>query len=379
MLVGLAASSVSSAASFEYGNLVADIPVGWTSVEAVVPGSTVVAFYAGEDPEETESALIWIESLPMGAVTVEEFVRTVIASSGMTGQQIRSQETTPSYSSLTVNAEIGNESVVATFIGFRRDERLYAYGYLADPSTFSAMNGMRRPLIAFNGGKDLEAVSENAPAPDTVLASSGRHRLTQAKVAGVIAFAEFLAVTHISDVDRKALRQQMIDEYPTASQTDIEAYDDVLVLMNELATADPIERARFRRDLHNQLYFDVQRAPEDNDVMNVVYQYNPVLGADEQLGLVITQSAFDALLASNSFIATRAGFDPITGQQRASAAGDLKREFDSLSEKSKRYLNDSEVNWLKVITAWPLWNKQEREDNLRLVGVGRISTPDQVG
>ena len=370
-------SGASVAEPYRYGALTADIPEGWSSSQVVLPGTTLVSFYEGSNPEETKAVLFWIESMPLDRVSAKEFAQAVVDSSGLVGANMRSERAAPNSYGLVLDAEFEQEPVTAAIYSLERNERLYIYALIAEPAKFSALDGAKMPLAVFNEGKAIVAPPAKK-SPHAVLVTARGHELTQKMIDDGLAFIEFLAARDIGAEDKETLRQEMIAEFPTASTKELVAYADISTLMDKLKAMSRAQQAVWRRNLTNQIWFDAQEAEEGQELVDLIFKYNPVLGVDEQLGLVVTRAEYDALLASNSFIAAKAGLSPVTTAQGDHAAEQLKREFASLDDEQKRYLNDAEVNWLKVIAAWPLWDEQQQTKNLQIVGIGGVQSPDHV-
>ena len=370
-------SLAAAAEPYQFGTLTADVPEDWFSTEVVLPGTILVSFYEGPDPEETTAVLFWIETTPLDSVSPREFAKAVVDSIGLVDVNMQSENSASRNLALIIDAEFEHEPVTASIYSFERNERLYVYALIAEPTRFVELGGAKMPLVVFNEGEVLVGKAAEKP-PNAVLATAPGHELTQKKIDDGLAFIEFLAAQDISAEDKRALRQKMIAEFPTASTKDLVAYDDISTLMGKLREMSRSERAVWRRDLTSQVWFNEKRDEDGQELVDLIFKYNPVLGADEQLGLVVTRAGYDALLASNSFIAASAGLSPVTAAQGDRAAEQLKREFASLDTRQKRYLNDAEVNWLKVVAAWPLWDEQQQLKNLQIVGLDGIQTPDHV-
>ncbi len=60
---------------------------------------------------------------------------------------------------------------------------------------------------------------------------------------------------------------------------------DIGQLMQGLQKKGAIARLKLRREITARIYFDLQQTDEPSPLMDMVYKYNPVLAADEQLGL----------------------------------------------------------------------------------------------
>ncbi len=112
--------------------------------------------------------------------------------------------------------------------------------------------------------------------------------------------------------------------------------------------------------------------------MDMVYQYNPVMAADEQLGLVVTRAACDALFDSNGFVIHAAGLSPIDKKQREVFIAELADSYGDFTDKQKKMLSDAEVNWAQLIFMWQNWDSSRRAERMRMAGVGSAKSPDDV-
>ncbi len=60
----------------------------------------------------------------------------------------------------------------------------------------------------------------------------------------------------------------------------------------------------------SRIWFDSRKLEEASPLVDLVFSYNPILGVDKELELTVPRSSLNALLASNSFIAAKAGLNP---------------------------------------------------------------------
>ena len=269
----------------------------------------------------------------------------------------------------------------AILYAFERDTKLYMWGFVARPQQFSKLGGRDLPLRVFDLGQRRAprmASKSSVTTPSAILATAGDSRLTQQMVDDKLAFAEFLAVRSISDEDKRRLHRVIVDEFHASKQKDYGAYRDIGVLISELAKASATRRAEVRRDLLNDIWFESQQSGDGSPLLDLVFRYNPILGADEQLGLVAPRAAFDELLAVNSFVATTAGLQPLAPNDSAAYAKQLRAAFDTLNERQKRYLVNGEIDRLKLIRAWQIWKPHEQRRHLGNMGADNIDTFEQV-
>lgn len=376
----LATGNVASAEPYRYGNLVANIGPEWSPAPLTSPGNTLVTFRRQTDDADAGPGLFWLEMTPLSDVSLRKFVQSAVQAIGMPVNARQLDEAKLGAYQLVFDSTIQKTSVRASFYSYRRGQQLYLLGFIASPQTFDALQGDKLPQSAFLNGYSPSEFSngDSQPSPDHVLVRAGDHKLTQKMVTDTLALAELLAATAISDSDHRELRQEIIDDFASSSPEDLEGYRQIGTLMDGFAAANAIKRAEIRRDMRARIWFDSQKLDEVSPIVELVDRYNPVLGADASLGLVATRSAFDALLASNSFVASRAGMQPYARPDRDQFADQIKKTYSTLNEKQKRYLSNGEVSWLKLISVWQTWNVAAQNKHLGIVGVGGIKTPEQV-
>lgn len=379
-IAAIAGCGARSSEPYRYGNLVADVPDGWSSTEITTPGSTVVTF--SENFDDTSPTLFWLEVTPLVDVSPKKLVMSIAEYSGLTRIKTRTEHESSMSFELTIDGEIESEPVGASFYAYKKNAELYVLGFVADPQRFSTMDGEQLPLDVFNAGSPIDVSAavggQQPPPPARVLAEAGDFRLTQQMLDDTVAFAEFLAARTIDTNDKLDLRREIIDQFPSSTQEDHEAYRDVGTLVRQLGTVGALKQAEVRREMMNRIWFDAQLSGEESPFLDLVYRYNPVLGSDERLGLVALRVSFDALLASNSFVATKAGLDPLTPAERDAFAEQVSKEYESMNDRQKRYLADGEVSWLKLITVWQTWDEQKQNEQMRIVGVNGIKSAEQV-
>ena len=373
-LAALAFLSDAASEPYRFGNLVAQMPKGWTATEIQEPGFALVTFQ--ETPDDDAASLFWLEITPASPTKSEALIKSITQILGVTRLQPRQEQTHPRSASLVADGILANKSVTLALFARQEHARQLLFGFIASPQQFKALNGRKLPLVTFNNGESL--VNDAANPKHRVLAKAGSVALTEQMVVDTLAFVDFLAAQTISNADKLTLRQAIIEEFPNSSQKELQAYKDLGVIVPALDTMTPSRRAQLHRDMMAQIWFDAQKLEEPDPLMDLVYRYNPILGADEKLGLVAPRSALNALLSSNSFIGTQAGLTPITQQQRDAFAEQVRKEYATLTEKQKRYISDGELNWIKVIIAWRSWNPAQRKKHLGVVGINRVTSVAEV-
>ncbi len=362
---------------YQLGKRTAQIPSGWSATQIHEPGMTLAAFTQSSNPDA--ATLFWLENLPIAAIAPGDLIKMISSNIGVSEIKTRQKVVRPNSASLIADGVINGKAVSLALYAGHSHTKHQVFGLVAHQQEFKQLNGEQLPLKVFNAGNPWMSASDpKGDGPTKVLANAGSTRLTERMLADTVSFAEFLAAQTLTLEDKQQLRQTIIAEFPSASEKDLKGYGEISTLMQAVRQLDTPKKAQVHRDMMNQIWFDLQKLDEPNPLMDIVYRYNPILGADDDLKLVAPRSAFDALLASNSFVGAQAGLKPLTQQQRDAFAEQVSKTYDTMNEKQKRYLADGEMNWIKLIAAWKTWNTQEQQKHLGIVGVSRIKTADHV-
>lgn len=358
--------------------ITAQIPKDWHTEQLNMPGTRILI--AREDPDKTDTSphLLWLQASVYGDIDPESIVSSMRQHSDTGDVQLLKERK----SHLAYSVEYENESTRSVYHAYRTGRKIRVLAFLAPTERFQSLGGSELPLETFDDGTfkplleaDHEAVSQS---DNTVLASANGYELSQKMLTDTLAFAEFLATSPLDLVDRKYLRNVMIADFESITGKDFKTYQDISRLMESLEGRNGISLAKIRRDTLNRIYFDMQQSRDSSPLMDVVYKYNPVLGADNKLKLIATRSGYEALLDTNSFILSVAGLGAISNQQREQYIQEIVNEYDSLNDKGKRFLADGEVNSAELMQVWHHWDKAKRDKNLRMSGAHNVKQPEEI-
>ena len=343
-----------------------------------MPGTRILI--AREDPDKTDTSphLLWLQASVYGDIDPESIVSSMRQHSDTGDVQLLKERK----SHLAYSVEYKNESIRSVYHAYRTGRKIHVLAFLAPTERFQSLGGSELPLESFDDGTFialLEADHETFSQSDnTVLASANGYKLTEKMLADILVFAEFLAASPLDLVDREYLRNVIIEDFESITGQEFKIYQDISRLMESMQGRDGASLAKIRRDTLNQIYFDMQQSGEPSPLMDVIYKYNPVLGADNKLKLIATRSGYDALLDTNSFIMTVSGLGTISNQQREQYIQEIIDEYDSLNGKGKRFFADGEVNSAELMQAWHHWDKAKREKNLRISGAQNVKQPEDI-
>ena len=193
---------------------------------------------------------------------------------------------------------------------------------LVVPTSALTLGSTPTPAVAQTGGE--------------VLATVRGVQLTRAMVADGTAFGEFLAAQTFSPAERQSLADQSVVLFQADPAGQAQTYAQVATMLATIRSADQVERARLRQELMTNLHFSP--GGRSSPLMQVVYDYAPVIAIDPNRRLLVTGHAIDALFASNDAIAGIAGHPASTPADRAALVAELPQAFPGLAEGQQRMI-----------------------------------------
>jgi len=380
ILMVLTAFAGSELEPYRYGDIEVLVPTGWKSAVHHAPGVRVLVTSENPDQPETTPELLRLEATPLINIGPKEFVEAFLAHLGI-DYRAASERTSASTYELLLEGRTSTHPVKASMLSYSSGSKIYLYAFFALPDEFDKWGGANLREQAFLTRAITEKLNKSDPQPADpakVWAVANGFELTEKIIADTLAFGEFLASHSFRAAERNELRRKMIGEFNSTTRKDYDTYLQVGQIVAALPEATPMRRAALRRDLMRDIYFELQKAEEDSPLMEVVYRHNPILGADQELGLVATKAGYLSLLASNLFVLEHAGLDPINAEQIDEYVEQLRDAYAEMSEKEKQYLADAEVNWMKLIIMWQSWDAKQRKGRMQWAGVYKVTEPKEV-
>lgn len=212
----------------------------------------------------------------------------------------------------------------------------------------------------------LSIIPVHAAHASRVLATADGLQLTTAMSEAAVAFCEFLAGATFTEAEAQRITDHLIQDFLNDPQGEIDGYRQVQTLLGQVAAQDTeAERAEMRTRFSTQIYWELE--VEDEPWLEVVYGYAPVLAADPQSRLIVTQRAVDAVVASNNFVAELAGFAPMTPEETARFVGQLPAEFPEMPAERQALAANAEVRWAVLRARWEGLSEAEREQTIQAV------------
>ena len=365
---------------FRYGDIGVRVPQGWKTSVHYAPGSRLLV--AREKPDEPYKTpeLLLLEVKSLVDIGPKEFAEAFLAHFSV-DYRVEDEKSTASTYEVLLEGRTPKEPIRASLLSYSSGDKLYLYAFSALPEEFHELGGagLRTKAFATQAVTDeLIKMDAQRTDPAKVWAEANGYQLTEKMIADALAFGEFLAAHAFTLNERNELRRKTISLFGSTTADDYDAYQQMGRVVDALPDITAMQRATLRRDLMRNIYFELQKAEEDSPLMTVVYRYNPILGADKELGLVATKAGSLSLLASNLFVLEHAGLDPPSSEQMDEFVEELRDAYDELGEKDKQYLSDAEINWVKLIVMWQSWDANKRKERMKWAGVYRIDESSQV-
>ena len=365
---------------FQYGDIEVHVPHGWKTSVHYAPGARLLAAREKPDQPHTTPDLLRLEVKPLINIGPKEFAEAFLAHLGV-GYRIKDEKASASTYEVLLEGRTPKQPIKASLLSYSAGGKLYLYAFSALPDEFDELGGTSLRARAFATQaitEELIKVDARHTNPAKVWAEANGFNLTEKMIADALAFGEFLASHSFTADERNELRHKTIAEFGSTTREDYDAYLQMGQVVDALPEITAMRRATLRRDLMRDIHFELQKAKEDSPLMTVVYRYNPILGADKELGLVATKAGCLSLLASNLFVLEHAGLDPVSSEQMDEFVEQIREAYEELSEKDKQYLADAEVNWVKLIVMWQSWDANKRKERMQWAGVYRIGESSQV-
>lgn len=380
LLIVLHAFAGAELEPYHYGDIEAMVPIDWKSSVNYAPGIRLLAASRNPDQPETTPQLLRLEATPLKNMRPKEFVEALLAHLGVDYRAVRENTSASTYE-LLLEGRTPTQPIKASMLSYSFGDKLYLYAFSALPGEFDELGGANLTEKAFATQKItkelIESDSDRAD-PTKVWAVANGFELTEEIITDTLAFGEFLASHPFSADERNGLRHEMMREFNSTTREDYDTYLQVGQIVSALSELSPMRRVTLRRDLMRDIHFELQEAEEDSPLMAMVYRHNPILGADQELGLVATKAGYLSLLASNLFVLERAGLEPISAAEIDESVEQLRNEYAEMSKKEKQYLADAEVNWFKLITMWQSWDAKKRKERMQWAGVYKVNEAHHV-
>lgn len=180
-------------------------------------------------------------------------------------------------------------------------------------------------------------------APNTVVATSGNHQLTEGMLEQAIYFGQFLVGQRFSPPDIATMRAGLISTFRSEPAREAAGYQALAQIVPVLrSTRSSLEIAKVREAAWAAFAKDPAgfRRFQSDPAGKIILKYNSVIvNAD---GMIITRLNVDSLFASNVLVAKIAGVSPPTQSEIDECVRVLPARFASLSRDQKEFFRQSE-------------------------------------
>jgi len=146
-------------------------------------------------------------------------------------------------------------------------------------------------------------------ANDNIIAQKDNYVLSNLMQESIVRLGEWLARAQFNQTDKDSLRQWVLEDFAASPQISAKNYayflNDLLPKIY-LQNKPDYELESLREETYRRIYFAFTNtetmAAWDNDLMDIVVLYNPVIIEDRANELVLTQSAIDEAINMYEFL-----------------------------------------------------------------------------
>jgi hypothetical protein len=204
---------------------------------------------------------------------------------------------------------------------------------------------MKRRMIiaALVGLIAMTTLSIATAAPNTVVATSASHQLTEGMLEDAIYFGQFLAGQRFSPSDIAAMREGLISSFhkqPAKEVTGYRALAQFVPALRRARSSLAVAKAReaawaaFAKDAAGFREF------QNDPAGKIILKYNPVVVHAE--GVIITRLSVESLFASNALVAKIAGVAPPSQSEIDECLRLMPSQYGSLTKEQQEFFRQAE-------------------------------------
>jgi hypothetical protein len=201
----------------------------------------------------------------------------------------------------------------------------------------------RTIIVSLVGLIATAALDIAAAAPNTVVATSGNHQLTEGMLEDAIYFGQFLAGQRFSSPDLAAMREGLISTFRTQPAKDATGYQALGQFVPVLRrTRSVLAVAKTREAAWGAFAKDPAgfREFQNDPAGKIILKYNPVVVSAGDM--IITRLNVESLFASNALVAKIAGVTPPSQSDIDECLRLLPSQFASLTKDQQQFFRQAE-------------------------------------
>jgi hypothetical protein len=182
-----------------------------------------------------------------------------------------------------------------------------------------------------------------AAAPQTVVATSGSHQLTEGMLEDAIYFGQFLSGRRFTIPDAVAMREGLISTFRMQAAKEVAGYQALAQFVPALRNARSslvVAKAR------EATWAAFGKSPggfgefQNDPAGKIILKYNPVVVSTGDV--IITRLSVESLFASNALVAKIAGVAPPSQSEIDECLGLLPAQFASLTKEQQEFFRQAE-------------------------------------
>jgi hypothetical protein len=180
-------------------------------------------------------------------------------------------------------------------------------------------------------------------APNTVIATSGTHQLTDGMLDEAIDFGQFLVGRQFSATDAATMREGLISTFRMQPDKEVAGYQALAQFVPALrSTRSSLAVAKAREGAWAAFAKDPTgyRAFQNDPAGQILLRYNPVIV--NAGGMIITRLSVESLFASNALVAKIAGLAPPSQTDIDECLRLLPSQFASLTKEQQEFFRQAE-------------------------------------
>lgn len=188
--------------------------------------------------------------------------------------------------------------------------------------------------------------------------------LARAQVDRATDFLEFLAGGRFSPEERHGIREGALGEFLHDPANALSGYASIEDTVGRIRAfnGDKVKEAELREAAIAAIHLHYASQPPqafEEAAAAALFSRVPVLGADEEEGIVVTKLGLDGLLDSNDFVAELIGHDKMRVGERERIGAEIAAGLSKLSADDRSVLARGLSRWTRVQVFWAGLSAQE--------------------